>query len=117
MDSARARSHFVAGPLPAGAAPLSVEDAVRLRNRATIMARQLYGAEQGEAFADAQVQQLLASLHIDAAALPSDMAHVHHQDWHDVWKAGGAARLSEPPAGAELAAAANWEQLWQAQAR
>jgi len=32
-----------------------------------------------------QVGHLLASLHINPADLPSDMAHVHDAKWHEAW--------------------------------
>lgn len=52
LDTARAHSPFTAGPLPD--LGLSVADKCRIRDRSTIMARQLY-AEHGQGFADQQV--------------------------------------------------------------
>ncbi|WIA12458.1 hypothetical protein OEZ85_012493 [Tetradesmus obliquus] len=60
--------------LPPGA-QLSLPDAVRLRDRATILARQMYGADAGAAVADQQVAALLASLAIDPASLPAELPH------------------------------------------
>lgn len=55
LRSARAHSHFAAGPLPLElAAQLSVGDQVRVRDRATILSRHVY-ADMGDKFADEQV--------------------------------------------------------------
>jgi hypothetical protein len=101
-------------PLPPGALP--VADQVRIRDRATILGRQLY-AEQGPAFADGQVAALLAALHIDAAALPGGLHHAHDAAWHGIWQQQG--RGGPPPvAAAEVAAAqhtANMEAAWREQ--
>ncbi|GIL78820.1 hypothetical protein Vretimale_176 [Volvox reticuliferus] len=111
-----------AGPLPPElAAQLSVADKVRIRDRSTIMARHLY-ADQGDKFADMQVDHLLASLRIDPRELPAQLNHVHHADWHDAWRA--AAGAPPPSVAAELAAAggaaaqlpggpAPWDAIWE----
>ena len=52
MQSGRAQADFQPMPLPQ--LRLSVEDQCRLRDRSTIMARQMY-ASQGSHYADAQV--------------------------------------------------------------
>lgn len=52
MASGRAQADFQPMPLPQ--LRLSVEDQCRLRDRSTIMARQMY-ATQGAEYADAQV--------------------------------------------------------------
>lgn len=53
MASGRAQADFQPMPLPQ--LRLSVEDQCRLRDRSTIMARQMY-APQGSQYADAQVR-------------------------------------------------------------
>ncbi|MEW5308013.1 MAG: hypothetical protein WDW38_000004 [Sanguina aurantia] len=63
---------------------LSVAEKVRIRDRTTIMARHMF-AEQGDQFADQQVQTLLDSLSIDSAQLPSRLQHAHDPAWHDIW--------------------------------
>ncbi|GFR42462.1 hypothetical protein Agub_g3370, partial [Astrephomene gubernaculifera] len=113
------------GPLPPElAAQLSVADKVRIRDRSTIMARQLY-ADQGDQFADAQVSHLLSSLRIDPRELPAQLSHAHHADWHEAWRAGAtaAAARPHPSVAAELAAAgaaaaagqipAQWDAVWE----
>lgn len=107
------------GPLPPGGA-LSVPDQVRLRDRSTILARQLY-AEQGPAFADGQVAALLAALRIDAAALPGALHHVHDQGWHALWQQqqqqqqAGRAHEGAAAEAAAAAQAAHMEAAWREQ--
>ena len=63
MASGRAQAEFQPMPLPQ--LRLSVQDQCRLRDRSTIMARQMY-AGQGSQYADAQVRtshQHIALLH------------------------------------------------------
>eukprot|EP00883_Tetradesmus_obliquus_P013392 jgi/Sobl393_1/6343/SZX78416.1 len=115
--------------LPRGA-QLSLPDAVRLRDRATILARQMYGADAGAAVADQQVAALLASLAIDPASLPAELPHqAAPAEWAALWEGQAArGRPPEPLVGAEMAAAAaaaaarsaaagppGWDQLWQQQ--
>ena len=72
LRSARSHSHFAAGPLPPElAAQLSVGDQVRLRDRATILARHVY-ADMGDKFADEQVRYGSVRWDGVGAALPHD---------------------------------------------
>lgn len=58
-----------------------------------------------------QVQHLLASLNINPAELPADLAHVHDPRWHAAWQQGP----REGPLAADVAAAQRegWDALWQ----
>ena len=117
FSSATSRAAFPAQPavLPPGALPLA--DQVRIRDRATILGRQLY-AEQGAGFADGQVAALLAALHIDAAALPGGLSHVHDADWHGIWRQQRQQQPGGPGVAADVAAAAhaaNMEAAWREQ--
>ena len=70
-------------PLPAGAlVDMSVSDKCRVRDRSTILARQVF-ADQGAAFADQQVGRLLHSLNINAAALPA--GHPSAGSWDEIY--------------------------------
>jgi peroxin-5 len=103
LHSGKAHAPFAAPP--AAGVALSLPDQLRVRDRGTIMARQLF-AEQGPAFADEQVGRLLASLGIDPRQLPA--AATPHQDaaaWDRIF-AGGAPRLPQPSAAGEHAAGA-----------
>ena len=112
---------MAAAALPPGA--LSVPDQCRVRDRSTILARQLHGAERGQAFADAQVAALLASLAIDPAQLPSGgtgaLRHVHDEAWHAIWQQQQQGQQQGPPmVAADLAAAqqaAALEAAWREQ--
>jgi len=70
-----------------------------VRDRTTIMARHVF-ADRGDVYADAQVSSLLASLHIDPAALPAEAEH-RSATWEGIW---GSQQPPEP-AVAETAAA------------
>ena len=59
MASGRAQADFQPMPLPQ--LRLSVEDQCRLRDRSTIMARQMY-ATQGTEYADAQVNPITSTI-------------------------------------------------------
>lgn len=115
---ASAASHAAFMPQPTALPPggLSVVEQCRIRDRSTILARQLY-AEQGQGFADSQVAHLLASLHIDPGQLPGELHHVHDAQWHSIWQQqqGG---MKEPLMAADMAAAAqaaNMEAVWREQ--
>lgn len=113
VGSGRSQSHFLPPPTPLGP-QLSVPDKVRIRDRATIMARHMF-ADQGDIYAEQQVQNLLASLAINPAELPRDMPHVHDASWHEVWRGGAVARPAGPPpsVAADVAAgAAHFEAIW-----
>jgi hypothetical protein len=90
-------------------AQLTLPDAVRLRDRATILARQMYAAEggAGAARADQQVAALLSSLSIDPATLPAELPHqAAPAEWAALWESQAArARPPEPLVGADVAAA------------
>eukprot|EP00192_Tetraselmis_astigmatica_P006655 CAMPEP_0117683932 /NCGR_PEP_ID=MMETSP0804-20121206/20753_1 /TAXON_ID=1074897 /ORGANISM="Tetraselmis astigmatica, Strain CCMP880" /LENGTH=738 /DNA_ID=CAMNT_0005494737 /DNA_START=148 /DNA_END=2364 /DNA_ORIENTATION=+ len=77
---------------------LSIPEQCRVRDRTTIMARQVF-AEQGDEFADAQVSNLLSSLNIDPHALPADAGH-RSEAWEGVW----AGHHPPEPSAAETAA-------------
>ncbi|KAI8464483.1 MAG: hypothetical protein J3K34DRAFT_454916 [Monoraphidium minutum] len=116
VSTASSRAAFPPQPgaLPPGA--LSVPDQCRIRDRSTILARQLY-AEQGQGFADSQVSHLLVSLAIDPGQLPGGLAHVHDAAWHGIWQ-----QQNAPPRGPLVAAdvaaaqqAAALEAVWREQ--
>jgi peroxin-5 len=122
--------------MPPGA-QLSLPDAVRLRDRATILARQLYATPDGAgpAMADQQVAALLQSLSIDPGALPAELPHqAAPAEWAALWEGQAArGRPPEPLVGADVAAAhahaaaahaaavgagagpAAWDGIWQQQ--
>jgi len=122
LSTAASRGAFMpqaAAPLPPGA--LSVADQCRVRDRSTILARQLY-AEQGQGFADGQVAALLASLHIDPGQLPGAFRHVHDEGWHNIWQQQQQQQQQQGGAGPQVAAemaaaahAANMEAVWREQ--
>jgi len=62
---------------------LSVAEQCRVRDRTTIMARHVF-ADRGDEFADAQVNSLLSSLHINPHALPADAEH-RGAAWEGIW--------------------------------
>jgi peroxin-5 len=97
-------------PLPPGA--LSVPEQVRIRDRATILARQVY-ADQGQGFADGRVAELLGAMGVDVARLPAGLPHVHDESWHALWATQQQAGPREPMAAADLAA--NMEAAWREQ--
>ncbi|GBF99808.1 hypothetical protein Rsub_12561 [Raphidocelis subcapitata] len=97
-------------PLPPGA--LSVAEQVRIRDRSTILARQVY-ADQGQGFADSRVAELLGAMGVDAARLPAGLPHVHDESWHALWAAQQQAGPPQPMAAADLAA--NMEAAWREQ--
>ncbi|KAI7842283.1 hypothetical protein COHA_003924 [Chlorella ohadii] len=105
LDSSKARAPFQPGmvALPPPGAALSLADQCRVRDRSTIMARQLF-AEQGPAFADEQVGRLLAALHISPEALPAEGPGLQ-SNWDSIYSAA-APRLAQPSAAAEHAASA-----------
>ncbi|KAK9841528.1 hypothetical protein WJX74_007257 [Apatococcus lobatus] len=98
LDSSKAQGPFPALPQPR--VQLTVEDQCRIRDRSTIMARQLY-AERGEGFADGQVGRLLESLNIDPRHLP---AHAHPHSWDALFQQGSRQGLGQPPLSHEVAA-------------
>ncbi|KAK9837124.1 hypothetical protein WJX81_004650 [Elliptochloris bilobata] len=100
LESAKARTAFQ--PLPMPAVQLSPAEQCRVRDRSTIMARQLF-AERGDEFADAQVGQLLLSLNIDPAALPAGAPGADHAAWNAIFRAGGP-RIPERAMAADVAA-------------
>jgi len=110
-------THVTGAPLmlpaiaPELASKLSAADKIRIRNRATILSRQMH-SEKGDQYADAQVNSLLASLgvqHTDAALLSAGaMPHVHDAQWHDVW----ASEQQKTAAAAAAQQNASWNQLW-----
>lgn len=103
LDSSKARAPFHPGIVAPPGAALSLADQCRVRDRSTIMARQLF-AEQGPAFADEQVGRLLAALHISPEALPAEGPGLS-SNWDSIYAAAGP-RLAQPSAAAEHAAAA-----------
>jgi peroxin-5 len=104
LDSGKAHAPFRPLPdAPPGVA-LSLPDALRVRDRSTIMARQMF-AEQGAAYADEQVARLLASLGIDPAQLPAAVPG-QAADWDRIFGAAAGPRLAQPSAAGEHAAAA-----------
>jgi peroxin-5 len=56
-----------------------------------------------------QVQHLLASLNINPAELPADLAHVHPPHWQAAWQGP-----REGPLAADVAAAqrGGWDAVW-----
>jgi peroxin-5 len=81
-------------------AHLSLHDKVRLRDRSTILARHLF-SDQGDAFADAQANTLLAGLGIAAHEVPARLAIVGDSDaWQQVWQQQ---QQQQPPAEAGVA--------------
>lgn len=98
MDSGKAAQPFAPMRLPSMA--LSLPDQVRIRDRALIMARQMF-AEQGGRFADAQVGALLSSLNIDPAALPPTLGK---ESWEGIY-AKAAPRLAPDYAASQALAA------------
>jgi hypothetical protein len=84
-----------ARPPPLAAAPaalprLSVPDQTRVRDRSTILSRQLF-SDAGDAVADAHAARLMHTLGIDPAQLP-DRVHPHHSAWGQVWQEQAAHR-------------------------
>lgn len=67
----------------AAAKPMSVQEQCRVRDRSTILARQLFG-ERGDAYVNNHVDSLLKSLHIDQRTLPKEASG--QEDWDGVWK-------------------------------
>eukprot|EP00879_Flechtneria_rotunda_P013327 GHRR01013917.1.p1 GENE.GHRR01013917.1~~GHRR01013917.1.p1 ORF type:complete len:656 (+),score=254.39 GHRR01013917.1:215-2182(+) len=104
---------------------LSLPDAMRLRDRATILARQMYAVDAGTQAADQQVAALLQSLSIDPASLPAALPNqAAPAEWAALWEGQVArGRPPEPLVGSEMAAAAAaaaagpaaWDQVWQQQ--
>ena len=79
MASGRAQADFQPMPLPQ--LRLSVEDQCRLRDRSTIMARQMY-AGQGSEYADAQV-----CMQAHAICVPARYACMPLNLWHQEFSA------------------------------
>ncbi|KAL4445746.1 hypothetical protein ABPG77_008945 [Micractinium sp. CCAP 211/92] len=102
LDSSKMHAPFQPALAPPGLA-LSLADQRRVRDRGTIMARQLF-AEQGTQFADEQVDRLLASLNINPLELPADEL-AQTPNFEQIF-AAGAPRLAQPSAVGEHAAAA-----------
>ncbi|PSC73938.1 Peroxisome biogenesis 5 [Micractinium conductrix] len=125
VHSSSARAPFAAPMAPPGLA-LSLADQRRIRDRGTIMARQLF-ADRGPEFADQQVERLLASLNIDprqlpaggqeasfdaifAAAAPRGLAHPSMLGEHAAAAAAVAAAAERGAAAAGHAQQAQWAQ-------
>ena len=73
-------------PLPPGAVELSIPDKCRVRDRSTILARQVF-ADRGTGFADQQVGRLLRQLNIDPAALPAEVGQAQG-GWDAIYRGG-----------------------------
>lgn len=84
FDSSKAQAPFRPVPLPA--VSLTIPDQCRIRDRSTILARQVF-SERGDLFADQQVHALLASLNIDPSRLPSSAASAPG-DWDTIFSRG-----------------------------
>jgi peroxin-5 len=63
---------------------LSVPEGLRVRNRSTILARQVY-ADRGAMYADQKVEALLRALHIDASSLPHTLSDVDVESWNRIY--------------------------------
>lgn len=109
FHSGSMRPGMTAGPLPPGM-ELSVPDKCRVRDRSTILARQVF-ADRGAAFADQQVGHLLHSLNIDPAALPGGVA-ADGAAWDRIFHANGPAVAAENAASAAMAHAAGPSGAW-----
>jgi len=95
FESSRAQLPFRPLPLPSAAlAALSIPDQCRIRDRATILSRQMYSDSQGGRFADEQVGRLLASLNIDPAALPASVTGATMHEWDRIFQQGGGGRAA-----------------------
>lgn len=70
---------------------MSVPDKCRVRDRSTILARQVF-ADKGSEYADQQVGMLLNSLNIDPAGLPASGMMMPGASWDDIYQQGGASR-------------------------
>ncbi len=125
FDSGRAQAPFRPMPLPAPAVEaLSMRDKCRIRDRSTILARQLF-TDLGGHFADEQVSSLLASLNIDVRQLPATAADTP-EAWDRIYQAaaprqaGGAAwhprsvSSDHAAAAAMMAAGGGQAQQWAA---
>lgn len=90
-------------PLPPGAVELTISDKCRVRDRSTILARQVF-ADRGTEFADQQVGRLLRSLNIDPAALPAEVGQANG-GWDAIYRGAGTAMVAGEHAAAAAAAA------------
>ncbi|KAL4859835.1 Peroxisome biogenesis protein 5 [Chlorella vulgaris] len=105
LDSSKAHAPM----RPVAVAPpglaLSLPDQMRVRDRGTIMARQLF-AQHGAAYADEQVGRLLASLNINPQELPAQAQQGPSQaaSWDRIFGAA-APRMPQQSAVSEHAAA------------
>lgn len=73
----------VRGDIP-GDFNLSISDKCKLRDRSTILARQVF-SDQGSEFADAHVHKLLNSLRIDPEVLPASLDLPSTSTWNDIY--------------------------------
>lgn len=64
--------------------PLSVKEQCQVRDRSTILARQLF-SDRGDAFVNQHVEGLLRSLHVDARSLPREAERHGQQQWEGLW--------------------------------
>lgn len=71
-----------------GGAEMGVADKCRVRDRSTILARQVF-VDRGDHFADAHVDALLRSLHIDPRSLPASIAQ--QASWDQIYNGTGSA--------------------------
>ena len=71
-----------------GGAEMGVVDKCRVRDRSTILARQMF-VDRGDNFADAHVDTLLRSLHIDPRSLPASVAQ--QATWDQIYNGTGSA--------------------------
>lgn len=84
---------------------MSVPDKCRVRDRSTILARQVF-ADKGSEYADQQVGMLLHSLNIDPAGLPAIGMAMPGASWDAIYEQAGGAGRSGMIAGEHAAAAA-----------
>jgi len=71
-----------------GGAEMQVVDKCRVRDRSTILARQVF-VDRGHHFADAHVDSLLRSLHIDPGSLPASVTQ--QPSWDQIYNGTGSA--------------------------
>lgn len=79
LESAQARTAFQ--PLPMPGVQLSPAEQCRVRDRSTIMARQLF-AERGDEFADAQARPVSECRFGSVCLSARLIGHLSHWGWH-----------------------------------
>lgn len=84
---------------------MSVPDKCRVRDRSTILARQVF-ADKGSEYADQQVGMLLNSLNIDPAGLPASGMMIPGASWDAIYHQQGRGGRPGMVAGEHAAAAA-----------